>query len=116
MDSKKIRVLVFRDPELDIWVAQGLEHDICAQAKTIEEVHAAFERAILADAAVAIERGEEPLAAIPKAPDAFFRAFRNATVQSDFAHTRRKQQNSRTSNRRHIRPVFRVTDRLTAAL
>lgn len=115
MDSVKIRVLVFRDPASDIWFAQGLEHDICAQAKTIDEVHAAFERAILANAAVALERGEEPLAAIPKAPDTFFQAFRNATVRSDFARPRRTLQDARTSEWRPIQPVFRVTDRLTAA-
>jgi hypothetical protein len=115
MDSIKIRVLVFRDATSNIWFAQGLEHDICAQAKTIDEVHTAFEKAILANAAVALERGEEPLAAIPKAPAAFFRAFRDATVQSDFARPRRKQQASRTSDWRPIQPVFRVTERLTAA-
>jgi hypothetical protein len=62
--SESIRVLVFKEGEL--WVAQGLERDICVQAKTLEDLQANFE------VAVRLEADEQGgLERIPEAPKYF---------------------------------------------
>lgn len=108
----KIRVLIFRDPQVDAWIAQGLEHDICVQSKTIEDVSQAFENAVAAHIAIAIDRGEEPLASIPQAPASFFKAFRNAAFDLNPAVQRRQKKQARVHNRNTFHPIFRMTDRL----
>lgn len=64
--NQEIHVLFLKDG--DAWVAQGLEHDICVQASTPEELYGRFE------VAVDLEKDESgQLGHIPKAPDHFFR-------------------------------------------
>lgn len=61
--SNQIRVIVFQDD--DLWLAQGIEHDICVQAETLPAVFARFELAVNAEAK------EGGLDRIAPAPDAF---------------------------------------------
>jgi len=42
--SNEIRVICFREGE--IWLAQGLERDICVQAASIEDLYGRFEVAV----------------------------------------------------------------------
>lgn len=42
--SEKIRVIFYRDA--DAWLAQGIEHDICVQADTLDELYGRFEVAV----------------------------------------------------------------------
>lgn len=42
--ANKIRVILFKDG--DAWIAQGLEHDICAQAPSMNELYGRFEVAV----------------------------------------------------------------------
>jgi hypothetical protein len=42
--TETIRVLLFK--EEGFWVAQGLEHDICVQAETLEDLQINFEVAV----------------------------------------------------------------------
>jgi hypothetical protein len=64
--SKTIRVIFFQEGET--WLAQGLEHDICVQAATLDELYGRFEVAVCLES--------EPtgnLDHIEKAPDHFFK-------------------------------------------
>jgi hypothetical protein len=54
--------------EHDVWVAQCLEYDVTAQGDTIHEAQKDFERTILGEIALALERGKRPLADIAPAP------------------------------------------------
>lgn len=62
--SDKIRVILFQ--EGDCWVAQGLEHDICVQAASLEELYGRF------DVAVRLEEAEGGVERIGQAPKYFF--------------------------------------------
>lgn len=42
--TQKIRVILFQDN--DLWVAQGLEHDICVQAEKLDDLFGRFEVAV----------------------------------------------------------------------
>ena len=68
--NKTIRIVAFK--EGDAWVAQCLEHDVCAQAGDLDTVRARIE--------VAIE-AESPLDKLPKAPAHFFELWER---KSDF--------------------------------
>ena len=63
--NNAIRVIFFREGET--WLAQGLEHDICVQAPTIDELYGRFEVAVSLEA-----DSEGKLDSIPKAPQHFF--------------------------------------------
>lgn len=64
--SEKIRVIFFK--EGDAWLAQGLEHDICVQASSLDELYGRFE------VAVRLESDKDgKLTHVGKAPDHFFR-------------------------------------------
>jgi hypothetical protein len=73
-----IRAVIFADPEMDGWIAQGLDYDICAQAETLEDVHVAFEKAVMATACVALDLGKEPFEDVEKAPQRFWDMFEGA--------------------------------------
>jgi hypothetical protein len=63
--ADKIRVILFK--EGDCWVAQGLEHDVCAQAASLEDLYGRF------DVAVRLENNEEGgVDRIGPAPKYFF--------------------------------------------
>lgn len=56
-----IRIVTFKEGE--IWVAQCLEHDVCAQAADLDTVRGRIEMALQA---------ESPLDNLPQAPAHFF--------------------------------------------
>lgn len=56
-----LRIVAFK--EGDIWVAQCLEHDVCAQASDLDTVRSRIEMALQA---------ESPLESLPQAPAHFF--------------------------------------------
>ena len=107
-----IRALIFRDPTVNAWVAQGLDLDICAQARTLEDVHRAFEKAIVSTAAVAIELGQEPFEGIGRAPEKFFELFERAQVRTAVAEDGPKYMEPVPTP--PFRPEFRVVDQLVA--
>jgi hypothetical protein len=59
--KNSIRIIAFKEGES--WVAQCLEHDVCAQAGDLDTVRARIEVAIQAEA---------PLKDLPSAPAHFF--------------------------------------------
>jgi hypothetical protein len=67
--SVEIRVIVFQDG--DLWVAQGLEHDIGAQAADLDTLYQRFVATLRAEVQMSIESGDEPLAGIAAAPRRF---------------------------------------------
>ena len=68
-----LRVVIYRDG--DSWLAQCLEHDICAQATDIETLYSRLDVAILAER----EAGNGDLSGIEKAPEHFFKKWERCT-------------------------------------
>jgi hypothetical protein len=77
-DARTIKAVIFADEHTDMWIAQGLEFDICVQAKTLEDVHNAFEKAVAATALASIQEGKEPFAGIDSAPRIFWDMYEKA--------------------------------------
>ena len=69
-DSYRLRVVVFFGRRQ--WVAQALEHDLAAQAASIEELPSAFAQALSGELEMASRLGREPLHSLPPAPDRYF--------------------------------------------
>jgi hypothetical protein len=67
--SQSIRVIVFKDD--DHWVAQCLEHDICAIATDLETLQYRLEVTVEAERALCQEKGLD-LDSLPAAPKYFF--------------------------------------------
>ena len=88
MVGKRVfRVVIFRGRSQ--LVAQCLEVDIAAQARTYDELLDRLRRAFEAEIGLSKERNVEPFRLLPPAPKKFFlvgglrRAFREGTVASD---------------------------------
>jgi len=69
-----VDAVIFKED--DMWVAQGLQFDICAQAASLDGARAAFAEMVCATAAVSIELGHEPLFGIDAAPKQFWDMYR----------------------------------------
>lgn len=85
MSEFRVDVVIYE--EGDHWIAQGLQFDITAQARTPTDLPGRFMRAMVSEVAVALELGEEPLVSVPQAPKRFFAMFKSAratlTVDED---------------------------------
>ncbi len=67
--SQSFRVVIVKDG--DQWIAQCLEHDICAMAGDLETLESRFEVAFEAEMQLCKSEGRD-LDSLPKAPDHFF--------------------------------------------
>jgi hypothetical protein len=76
-DKHKIRAVAFEHG--DHWVAQCLEYDIATQAKTLDDLLYELERILVAHVMGA--EGANPFAAIPKAPQSFWRMYERAVTR-----------------------------------
>ncbi len=65
------------------WVAQGLEYDIAAQGKTIQEVKFKFETTFVGQIVVDVVHGREALAAIAPAPKEYWDKFNRGEQLAD---------------------------------
>jgi len=65
-----VRVIAFQ--ECDQWVAQCLEHDVCAQAADLDTLRDRVEATLLAEDAALREAGKGGLGTLPPAPEHFF--------------------------------------------
>jgi len=63
--TEKLRVIFYQDH--GVWLAQGLEHDICVQADTLDDLYGRFE------VAVRLESENGKLDHLPVAPDYYQR-------------------------------------------
>ena len=61
-----IRAVVFKD--CDLWVAQCLEHDICAQADDLTEVKNRLDATLDAERDYSVSIGKKPFEGIDPAP------------------------------------------------
>lgn len=73
MKTIRVRAVLFQ--EAGWWCAQCLEHDIATQARTLTELKAELGKALAIHAELAVERGQEPFAFLPKAPDRYFQMY-----------------------------------------
>jgi hypothetical protein len=76
MQQWTLRVLLFREGAN--WVAQCLDFDIAAQARTLEQVKAAFCRAFVCQVVIALEHKQEPLADMRPAPSWYAKQWEKA--------------------------------------
>jgi len=77
-EARTIRVITFRAS--DLYIAQGLEVDICAQGKSPDEANRRFSIALNAEARDALEAGRDLFDVIEPAPAVFFSMFDNNEV------------------------------------
>ena len=78
-----INAVIYQDG--DDWIAQGIEHDICAQGRSIQEARRAFEESVVGMALFGVASGKRPLSDIPPAPEEFHAMFEKAEVSIDSA-------------------------------
>lgn len=71
-----ISVLLFQDG--DAWVAQGLEYDIAAFGRSIQEAATAFRQTFAAKVMLDLRRSRSPLQGLSPAPDRYWRMFNEA--------------------------------------
>lgn len=76
-----LRVVIFKDG--DMWVAQALERDLCAQGRDLKTVHARFLATLRAEIEHAMELGIEPLQNLDVAPERFQEMWKNRSPFSD---------------------------------
>lgn len=82
--EKPMRAVVFRDG--DAWIAQALEHDICAQAADLKTLSLRFQATIRAEIEESLACGQTPLSGIPPAPEKFFAMWESRSEFSDHSH------------------------------
>ena len=66
-----LNVLLMKDS--GVWTAQCPEHNIAAQGKTTNDAILELTRTIVGELALRAERGQEGLADVPRAPEAYWR-------------------------------------------
>lgn len=71
-----VKVLIFRDCEW--WVAQCLEYDVAAQARTLNDVQYEFQRVFIGRIAAAQELGIDPFEDILPAPEEYRKVVEDA--------------------------------------
>src|SRR5262249_29907877 len=71
--GKPLKVLLRKENRS--WVAQCVDYDIAAQGETVRAAMSAFHRTLKAQVMLDIERGREPLKAIPAAPEVYAKQF-----------------------------------------
>lgn len=72
----QIKAVVFKDG--DWWIAQCLEHDIAAQAKTPKDLAYEIQRALIGHFIVSKQEGLIPFENLPKAPEKYWQLFANS--------------------------------------
>jgi hypothetical protein len=73
----KLDVVIFQRDEW--WVAQVLQHDIGAQALTVEDALYEIERSIVGHIAICLENGVTPFSQLGPAPQLYWDKFKLAT-------------------------------------
>jgi len=68
-DLEDLRVIVYREGEL--YIAQGIDHDIATQAPDITTLLERLDLTIDAECAMSRDRGDQPFVGIPPAPNYF---------------------------------------------
>jgi hypothetical protein len=83
----KLDVLVLREPagNEEYWVAQCLQYDLVAQAKTLHELKAAFACVLASHIILSLDRKMEPFSNLSPAPQMYWDQFeRHSDFESNF--------------------------------
>lgn len=83
MTPVDLRVLIYLDTDYKdgtIFIAQGLEYDITAQAPKISELLDRFSEKLACEAMISQERGVSIFHGIPQAPPEFWESFDRSTI------------------------------------
>ena len=86
-------------PQGNNWVAQCVEYDIAAQAKTVDDVMYEFQRTLQVQLAMDLELGREPLSDVPPAPE-HFRKMARAGHKIEAQYSLPRFQSAGTAGRR----------------
>lgn len=78
IDAAVLPLDVLVTKEADWWVAQCLQYDLAAQAKTLADLRYAFEHALVAHVVVSLEKRVEPFDSLPSAPRKYWEAWERA--------------------------------------
>ena len=89
------------------WSAQCLEHDIAAQAKTLNALFYEMERVLVSQLAIDEELGRKPFEGIGRAPKKYWEAFRRSRTTMERPAAGLK---SKKSKRPNIVPTFKVAE------
>jgi hypothetical protein len=81
MTSKRLRLVVFQEAP-GLWLVRGLEHDVCAEARTIGMAVRAAMEFVQAHTAFDIRHDHLPLAAFPPASQKYWNAYATGTPVS----------------------------------
>jgi hypothetical protein len=76
--QETIKMSILIQQEHDIWVVQGLEHDIAAQGKTLKEAIQSFHCVLAGQIHLDMENQREPLQGFEQAPDEYWAKFKEA--------------------------------------
>lgn len=68
--ATSLRVVIFKDG--DLWIAQALEHDICARATDLKKLKARFGTVVHLEREHSKRNNKDPFAGIDPAPKHFF--------------------------------------------
>jgi hypothetical protein len=78
-EEREMRLLIFKEDEW--WVAQCLEYDIAAQAKTLNDVQYEIQRVLVGRMFVASQFKIEPFEDVPPAP-AWYKELLNGPIRA----------------------------------
>lgn len=70
LEEISMKVIVFRESHM--WVAQGIEHDICVSASTMDELQERFMLTVTLEMNERLEKYNNPLHGIEKAPQHYW--------------------------------------------
>jgi len=88
---EKIDVIAFEAGE-GLWIAQGIQYDVVARAKSVAGIREAFLRQIAANVALNAKFGREGLQGIPPAPEKFKRMFEEASERLSQTSQRAREE------------------------
>jgi hypothetical protein len=63
------------------WIAQCLDYDIVAQAKTFADLKDELDRVLLSHVTISLEMGREPFAGFPRAPQRYWDLYARASIR-----------------------------------
>ncbi len=79
MPEYTLSVLLWQEDNL--WLAQCLQYDIAAQAKTLGDLRYELERILVGHLVISAENGAEPFEDIPPAPTEFWQKYLKANMR-----------------------------------
>lgn len=99
--------------EEDWWIAQCLEYDLSAQAKTLPDLHYELERVLVSHLVVSAELGQDPFTGFEPAPQKFWDMYSQAQLSlAGQRHPFRVPQPTATP---HIVPYLKIAETTIAS-